>query len=247
MMPKKITFVFLLLAFVQLQCKSQKVVDAYNFENLRIIQISEYSFVHVSYLDTSEFGKVPCNGLVHIRNNQAIVFDTPTNPEASGELLNWLVENKKSKVTAVVVNHFHIDCLGGLEAFHESGIASYATNETIRLARNDGVIIPQNGFDRQNELEVGGKKIINRHFGEAHTSDNIISYIPDEELIFGGCMIKSLKAQKGNLNDANVSEWSNTVRNIKTHYPHLKTVVPGHGKYGNAKLLDYTIELFKTD
>ncbi|MGI9553248.1 MAG: subclass B1 metallo-beta-lactamase [Aurantibacter sp.] len=246
-MPKKTAFLFLFLALVQIQCKSQTSFFAYNSETLKIIPVSEHSFVHVSYLNTTEYGKVPCNGLINISNNEAIVFDTPTSPEVSKELLRWLVEDKKTEVMAVVINHFHIDCLGGLEAFHESGIASYATNETIRLARKDGLIIPQNGFDRQNELEVGGKKIINRHFGEAHTSDNIISYVPNEELIFGGCMIKSLNGQKGNLNDANVSEWSNTVRNIKTHYPNLKIIVPGHGKYGGAELLDYTIELFKTD
>ncbi len=247
MMPKKIAFSFLFLALVQLQLKSQKIDNAYNSETLKIVPISEHSFVHISYLNTSEYGKVPCNGLVYIRNNQAVVFDTPTNPEASKELLMWLTENKKSNVIAVVINHFHVDCLGGLETFHESGIASFTNNETIKLAKEEGAVVPQNGFDLQNELEVGGEKIINRHFGEAHTMDNIISYIPDEELIFGGCMIKSLNAQKGNLNDANVSEWSNTVRKIKKHYPNLRIIVPGHGAHGDKKLLDYTIKLFKTN
>lgn len=247
MKPKKISFLILFLALVQIQCKSQKPVNAYNSETLKIIPISEHSFVHVSYLYTSEYGKVPCNGLLYINNGEAVVFDTPIDPEASKELITWLSKNKNSKVSAVVINHFHLDCLGGLETFHESDIPSYGNNETIKLAKTDGATVPQNGFDLQNELNVGGKKIVNRHFGEAHTADNIISYIPDEELIFGGCMIKSLNAQKGNLNDANISEWSNTVEKIKIQYPNLKIVIPGHGEYGDAELLDYTIQLFKTD
>lgn len=247
MKPKKITFIFVLLAFFHLNCKSQKIVDAYNSENLRIVPISEHSFVHVSYLHTTDYGKVPCNGLVYIRNRQAIVFDTPTNREASGELLKWLVENKKSEVTAIVINHYHIDCLGGLEAFQESGVSSYANYHTIDLARAGRAAVPDFGFDTEKELDVGGDKIINGYYGEAHSADNIVSYIPREKLLFGGCMIKSLNAGKGNLNDANLADWSKTVSKIKAQYSDLEIVVPGHGAYGNIELLDYTIELFKID
>ena len=49
---------------------------------------------------------------------------------------------------------------------------------------------------------------------------------------------------KGNLADSNVSEWSETVSRIKYEYPEVETVIPGHGEYGDAGLLDYTIELF---
>lgn len=246
-MTRKITFLFLILALVQFQCKSQKMGEAYNSETLIIKVISENSFVHVSYLNTTEYGKVACNGMIYIADNEAIVFDTPSDQETSEELITWLTQNKKTTIKAVVINHFHVDCLGGLKTFHEAGIPSYASNKTIQLAENTSKDVPKNGFDKQNELEIGGKKVINRYFGEAHTKDNIISYIPDEELIFGGCMIKSLKANKGNLNDANISEWSNTIRKIKKHYPNLKTIVPGHGNYGNTTLLDSTIALFNTN
>jgi len=246
MLIKKI-YLFFLLALILVPCKSQKTDIVYSSETLKIVSISENSFVHVSYLNTNDFGKVACNGLVYMKNHEAIVFDTPTDSEVSQELLNWLVDNKKSIVKAVVVNHFHIDCLGGLQAFHDSEIPSYANSETIELAKNDGAVIPLLGFDIKNELEIGGKKIINRHFGAAHTKDNIVSYIPDEKMIFGGCMIKSLNASKGNLEDANIEEWSNTIQKIKDEYPNLKTVVPGHGAHGNTELLDYTIELFKAN
>lgn len=84
-----------------------------------------------------------------------------------------------------------------------------------------------------------------KFFGEGHTSDDIVGYIPSEKALFGGCLIKSLKAGKGNLEDANINEWSTTVEMIKKEIPELAIVIPGHGKYGNEKLLDYTIELFR--
>jgi metallo-beta-lactamase class B len=46
------------------------------------------------------------------------------------------------------------------------------------------------------------------------------------------------------LNDANLGEWANTVRKIKTAYPDAKIIIPGHGDMGDISLLNYTIELF---
>ena len=235
----------LFFVLLNIQCKSQELVGTYNTETLKIIPISEHSFVHVSYINTSEYGKVACNGLIYINKNEAVVFDTPTDKEASKELLQWLTVQEKLNVTAVVINHFHTDCLGGLQAFHEYGIPSYANNMTITLAKNKEETIPQIGFDIVNEIEVGGEKIVNRYFGEAHTKDNIVSYIQSEGLLYGGCSIKSLGASKGNLNDANTLEWSGTVSKIKESFTKLKIVIPGHGKHGGVALLDYTITLFK--
>lgn len=241
----KNTKLIVLLLFILTQCKSQKSASTYKSETLKIEQLSARSFIHISYLNTDEYGKVACNGMVYINNNEAVVFDTPTKTQVSQELLNWLRDEQKATVKAVVINHFHIDCLGGLKAFHDAEIPSYANTKTMELAEKSGAIVPQIGFEQQNELVIGNEKVVNTFFGEAHTPDNIIHYIQSEALIYGGCMIKSLKASKGNLEDANIAEWSKTVQNIKNTYPKLKTVVPGHGPPGNTDLLDYTIELFK--
>ncbi|WP_276165644.1 subclass B1 metallo-beta-lactamase [Zobellia alginiliquefaciens] len=240
----------ILLAFffaVLLGCKSQNTGITYNSETLKIIPISKKSFIHVSYLQTDDFGKVACNGLIYMNEGEAVVFDTPVDIETSDELIDWITKTKKQSIKAVVINHFHDDCLGGVEAFHQLNIPSYANHKTIELAKREGNAIPQIGFDGKNELMLGKQKIINRHFGEAHTKDNIVSYIPSEHLLFGGCPVKSLNATKGYLGDANINEWSNTVNNIKIAYPDLKIVIPGHGDYGDVELLDYTISLFKTE
>jgi metallo-beta-lactamase class B len=56
--------------------------------DLMITQVSENSFVHTSYKQTDDFGKVPCNGLIVKDNDETIVFDTPTNDKSSENLLN---------------------------------------------------------------------------------------------------------------------------------------------------------------
>ncbi|SHJ48067.1 subclass B1 metallo-beta-lactamase [Pseudozobellia thermophila] len=241
------TAMVLLFALLLTCCKSQKPGAAYTSENLKIIPITPNSFIHVSYLETDSYGKVACNGLVYMKNKEAVVFDTPTDDRTSEELIDWITKTKNHRVTAVVVNHFHDDCVGGLQAFHQRKIPSYANERTIELARKEGNQVPQFGFRRRKELLVGQHTVINEHPGEAHTSDNIVSYIPDDEVLFGGCAVKALKATKGYLGDANEAEWGPTIDKIKANYPKVKYVVPGHGDYGGVELLDYTAQLFRTE
>jgi metallo-beta-lactamase class B len=94
-------------------------------------------------------------------------------------------------------------------------------------------------------LLVGGKEVQLRFFGEGHTRDNVVAYFPSEQILFGGCLIKEIDASKGFLGDANVGAWSATVEKIQSAYPDVKHVVPGHGAVGDAKLLEYTRQLFK--
>lgn len=216
----------------------------YNSETLQIEQISPNTYVHISYLNTDDFGRVPCNGMLVIDEGEALVFDTPANAEASIELINWLENNQKSKVKGVVATHFHWDCLGGLNEFHSRNIPSYASSKTIELAKAAGYPIPENSFKEKMNLQAGDIEVINQFLGEGHTKDNFVAYVPSDKVIFGGCMIKELGAGNGNLEDANLAEWSATVRKVKSTFPETLLVIPGHGKIGGTELLDYTIEMF---
>lgn len=240
--PKPVLLFLLALT----HCTSHKGSTVYSSETLKIIQLSEHSYIHVSYLQTKSLGKVACNGYLLLDAGEALVFDTPSDKESTKELLGWLENTKSQKVTGLVVNHFHVDAIGGITEFHQRGIPSFA-HEITRALIHSPERKPQNTFADTLLLTVGHKNVANHFLGEAHTVDNIVSYVPEEQLIFGGCMIKTLDAGKGNLNDANVSQWSTTVGKVKSAFPKAKTVIPGHGPHGGPELLDYTIALFKND
>ena len=237
---------FLPLFILFSACHSlKKMQREYESENLKISTLTENAFVHITYLDSPDFGKVACNGMIYTNGAEAIIFDTPSKAAASEELID-LIENKwKKKIIAIVVNHFHVDCLGGLDVFHNHGIPSYANNLTLQLAEEVGNFVPQNGFDDLLVLNIGNKKVENKFIGEGHTRDNIVSYLPNEKVLFGGCMIKEMNAGKGNLADANISEWSKTAEKVKQYFPEIIYVIPGHGKCGGKELLDYTAQLFE--
>lgn len=215
-----------------------------NAQQVVLKQLSKNTFIHTSYLQTTDFGHVPCNGLVIRDGKQAIVFDTPTDDQSAKELIHLVQDSLHCQIVAVFPTHFHSDCLGGLKAFHEAGIASIANELTLELAKNSGAEVPQISFHKSFTFKVGNEKVLIRFLGQGHTRDNVVGYFPKEKVLFGGCLIKELGASKGFLGDANVNEWSATVAKVKKAFPRAKWVVPGHGEAGDASLLDYTQKLF---
>ncbi len=237
----KLVLVFLLLiTCTEATSQNKTEHQLYSSENLIVNKLSPNLYLHISY-----YGKYECNGLIYVNNDEALVIDTPTNNATSAELLDWIESALNNEVTAVVITHFHDDCLGGLQEFHKRGVASYANATTTDLASAKSKELPKNSFESSLELKVGKETVVNRFIGEGHTVDNIVTYIPEEKTLFGGCLIKSMGAGKGNLEDANIKEWSNTVEKIKAAYPNLKLVIPGHGEPGGINLLDYTAEMFE--
>ena len=244
-MKMKVLFGFLFLNWISFPLFAQQDSLVYQSETLQIWQVSPSVFVHVSDLETQDFGKVGCNGMVVIDQRKALVFDTPTSDQVSEELISWLEKGKNVEVKAVLATHFHDDCLGGLEAFHARGIPSFASDRTIDLAQKAGESVPQNGFGDELSQRVGDLEVISRFFGEGHTRDNVVAYVPSDRVLFGGCLVKELNASVGYLGDANVGSWSETIRGVKSGFGEVEKVIPGHGKVGGVELLEYTMRLFE--
>lgn len=250
MKPIKVVFFAIALSVLFFNCHSKKQTafqprEVYKTNTLIITQLTASTFQHTSYKQTNDFGNVPCNGLVVRSGNETIVFDTPTNDSSAAELISWIQNKLQCTITAIIPTHFHDDCLGGLQAFHDKNIPSYAYFKTIELANANNYVIPRNSFPDSLSLKVGDENVEVHFFGEGHTKDNVVGYYPGEQVLFGGCLIKELEASKGYLGDANENDWPGTVEKIKMQYPDVKVVVPGHGEPGNKALLDYTIQLFR--
>ena len=213
-------------------------------QDVLLKQLSENTFIHTSFLQTNDFGHVPCNGLVVRNGSQALIFDTPTDNQSAKQLIRLVQDSLHCTIVAVIPTHFHTDCLGGLQAFHEAGILSYANQLTLEFAKKSEVEVPKKGFRNSLTLVVGREKVLIKFLGQGHTRDNVVGYFPSEQVLFGGCLIKELGASKGYLGDANVKEWASTVNQVKKAFRQVKIVVPGHGEAGDSRLLDYTQQLF---
>ncbi|MEL6252842.1 MAG: subclass B1 metallo-beta-lactamase [Bacteroidota bacterium] len=213
-------------------------------EDLEILPLTEKVYVHRSYSTVKPYGRFYSNGMIYVSEGKAMIFDTPMEPHITEELLGWIQAELKLEIAGIVVNHHHNDCLGGLKHFHDLEIPSWSTSLTQDLAVEKKVEIPQNTFKKRKTLRFGDSKVKLFYPGEAHTIDNMVAWLPEEKVLFGGCMVKSLKSGKGNLADANVKEWPLTIDKVRKKFGDAAWVIPGHGKLGGLDLLDYTIEMF---
>lgn len=268
MMSKLFSLLFLVLGLSFISCQESSSKDkepkqeasgeklksneldgftVYQSEKLIVKKLSAHVYNHISFLDTDDYGKVGCNGMLVINENKGIIFDSPTDDQNSLELIDFITNELKSEIIALVPTHFHEDCVGGLQQFEAHKIQAYASKETIALLKKNGQNFsrPIIAFDKKLSLDIGDKKVYAAYFGEGHTKDNVIGYFPEDKAIFGGCLIKKNGASKGYLGDASTDKWSETVRKIKSKYPNAEIVIPGHGKWGGTDLFDYTIELFE--
>lgn len=231
------------IIWISFSVSAQENLTSGNEDLLKLKEIKPNVYVHETYLQTETWGKVGCNGLIYIVRKEAIVFDTPTDSISTEELFKSF-EKAGIAVKAIVINHFHNDCLGGLKEFHKRNIESYASFKTIEFTKRDGIEIPKNGFENKSKIKIGNKTIINYQPGAAHTQDNIVSYVPSQKVLFGGCMVKEVDAGKGWLGDADTIAWPNTIRKVKSKFKKAQIIVPGHGKTGGRELLDFTETLF---
>lgn len=230
-----------------LSCSPSNSIYLYESSQLKIQKIGDHSYQHISYLDYK--GKaVGCNGVFAIFGKDAIIIDSPTTNGATDELLDYIENHFSPQRKIAIPNHFHVDCTGGMITMLNRGVEVYAYQNTIQLMEDQESAKRMKSFDQNLDIELGDGEgvILTQYFGPAHTRDNVASYILPDSILFGGCMIKSLNAGKGNLADSDTTQWSNTISNIKKDmFGSAKLVVPGHGAVGGTELLDYTIQMFE--
>lgn len=212
--------------------------------DLEMIRISQNAYIHISYSNLPGYGRVPANGLVYTDKHIAFLFDTPWNEALTEELVTYMEERMGLKLKGFVPNHWHEDCMGGLGYLKSRNIRSYANELTFTLAREKGLPVPDRGFRDSLTLKIGGKYIHCYFPGAAHSTDNIVVWIPSEKILFPGCIIKSIDSRNlGNTSDGDLSEYPKTVEWIIRKFDDAVTVVPGHGSYGGPELLTHTLSL----
>jgi metallo-beta-lactamase class B len=213
-------------------------------KDIELIKLSENAYVHVSYTDIPKYGRFPSNGLIFINNSEGFLFDTPMTDSLTMNLVTWLNDSMRLKIVGFVPNNWHADCMGGLQFLRKQKIESYANQMTIDIAQSKNLPTPNHGFKDSLQLLLGDKLINCYYFGAAHTVDNIVVWIPSEQILFAGCMVKSANSKDlGNTADGDLIAYPKTIDKLITKFPKAKIVIPGHGQFGGFDLIKHTKEL----
>jgi metallo-beta-lactamase class B len=215
-------------------------------DDLEVIRISDHAWVHVSWTDSPEFGRFSSNGLVFVNQGSAFLFDTPSSDYLTSELNTWILTALHAEIVAFVPNHWHEDCIGGLNFLKSIGVKSYASQKTIEITKSMHLPVPDVGFSDTLQIKASEKFIGCYYFGAGHSLDNIVVWFPSEKILFAGCMVKSMNSNGlGNTVDGDLSEWPKTIDKVIKKFTMAETVIPGHGPWGGKELLLHTRELLK--
>jgi len=206
---------------------------------IEIEKIDEGIYLHTSYKEFTGFGLVASNGLVVVDNKNAYIVDTPSSEIDTKDLVKWFTSRNFS-VKGSVSTHFHEDSTAGVKWLNSESIPTYASTLTNRLLKKAGREQTSKTFSETTHWLV--KDLIEVYYpGPGHSEDNVVVWMPKQQVLFGGCFVKSKSL--GNLGDAVLEHWPNSADKLIAKYGQAKTVVPGHGKIGQASLLKKTKDL----
>ena len=95
---------------ISAQSKTEKTEIA---DDIEILKLSDNLYLHRSFLETQSWGKVGANGLILIKNNEALLIDTPWNNEQTERLDKWISNSLHATIKTVIPTHWHEDRMGG--------------------------------------------------------------------------------------------------------------------------------------
>lgn len=215
----------------------QSAISKEALPELEIKKIEDGVYLHTSYEDYGEWGIVAAHGLVAIDGDRAVVIDTPAKESDTQDLLNWLDKNEL-QAKAVIATHFHGDSASGFALFNAKNIPTYATILTNQLLTENNRVQATHEIKEDSYWLVKDKVEV-YYPGGGHSKDNIVVWLADTKILFGGCFVKP--NHLGYLGDAVLAEWPQSTKNLLAKYADVKYVVPGHGAMGGKELLEKTL------
>ena len=213
-------------------------------KDLEVRLLADGVWLHTSYEELEDFGRVPANGLVVVSEGEAAFVDTPWTEDQTRALAAWVEERLGARLKVVVPTHSHADCMGGLAAAHDLGARSYSSTKTVEIAKRKELPVPRESFERERDIPLGSRILEARYIGPGHTVDTIVVWLPDARILFAGDLARSASARAlGNIREADLDGWPASVETLRRQYGEARFIVPGHGRPGGAELLSHTQEL----
>lgn len=203
-------------------------------------------WVHTTNYALPGQAPIGSNGLVVRGKDGVTLIDGAWGELATVALLEAIKAEIGTPVTKLVITHHHPDRIAGVDAAERMGIQVFTHPDTPTLAARAGYAVPNTSVaalkEPQSRTKIGPLEV--SYPGAAHAPDNLIVYVPEVGVLYGGCAVRGGESKTlGNIVDADLTAWPQSLRWMKAVYKDAKIVVPGHGKGGDISLPDHTLEL----
>jgi glyoxylase-like metal-dependent hydrolase (beta-lactamase superfamily II) len=189
---------------------------------------------------------------VNMGSSYLVVDSGPTYQYAQ-QAYSQIKEIKNLPISYLINTHVHDDHWLGNGYYKELGVNIIGSvkfqdetkAEITRMQRNVSKdayakttqVFPNLFVDKEKTFTVDGKKIVITSVNKkAHTSSDLLVYIPDYSTIFVGDIVFNNRLPS--LRDGNILEWIKELEQIKAMK--LKNIIGGHGANTDTNSLDFT-------
>lgn len=223
---------------------SDRAVNA----DLKIQKIRPGVWIHTSHHTFPGGARYPSNGLIVREGDSLLLIDPAWGAAATDELLRRIEKKIGLPVQRAIITHFHDDRTDGVDVLERTGVRVLATPLTQKLAAADGGPVPNGTLQGLStpgaSIHVDSVEVL--YPGPAHSPDNLMVWLPEQKVLFGGCAVRAMSwGSLGNTDDADLTPWPGAIRRVLARYPNAAIVVPGHGDVGGSELLDHTLRLLE--
>lgn len=211
----------------------------------------DLSFTHVTgnvytYVSYGSFDgqRYAANAVYLVTKDGVVLFDTPWDKEYFQPLLDSIWQRHHQKVIMCLSTHFHEDRTAGLTYYAAKGIRTFTTRQTDSLCVLNHNPRATFMMPKDTVFHVGGEVFQVYYPGPGHSADNLVIWLPEYKVLYGGCLIKSTDVNSlGNLEDANVAEWGQSLKRMERKFPHPDFIIVGHESWKNKQSIKHTLDL----
>jgi metallo-beta-lactamase class B len=210
---------------------------------LKITHLTGDFYIFTTYSDYKGT-PFPANGMYVVTKAGVVMFDTPWDSTQFGPLRDSILARHKKNIIMCFATHFHEDRTNGLEYYRRLYVKTYTTRKTDELSRKRGMKTARFLMDKDTTFKVGQYSFQVHYPGHGHSPDNIVIWFEKEKILYGGCLIKSLEDNDlGNLGDASVKDYAETLRNVQRKCRDPLYIIPGHKSWSSNKSLAHSLKM----
>ncbi|OOC10224.1 MBL fold metallo-hydrolase [Thioalkalivibrio halophilus] len=184
-----------------------------------------------------------------VTDEGVVVYDALGTPALGFEMIRRIREVTDQPIRYVIAGHYHADHIYGLQAFAdhtEARIIGQRRAEDYlrgpgaesRLQQRRGVLYPwvdedtqvippDELFDDEYTIELGGKTFRLLHAGPAHSPDDVIMVVEEDGVVFAGDIVFDGRIPFLGDDALDSGNWVNRLEQVEAMEPNF--LIPGHG------------------
>lgn len=176
------------------------------------------------------------NSGVLIGDTSVLIIDTKMKQGAE-RLHQWVEAKAKGKRVFIVNTHIHKDHTAGNHSYDNPTVIAGDYGADFWNAVNAREDMPNQWLRDSVVMKFGNETVLIENIGQAHTFDDVIVFLKKRQTLFTGDVV--LNQYHPYLDDnvgSNVDNYIDAHTKMLDRFPDV-TVIPGHGKIGEAQLI----------